>query len=568
MKTLFLIVVVGLFLCVSMFASAEQVETSVAQVQTSLRGVDGVVDAYGGLHLAWIDGGTLQYATSYDDGKSWYQYSINTPRNGTYATRMGGLHLAIDPWGNAFMFTNVYFGNAGYGQEFFYKIYCITNVTGVWQEEVVVDYLTYFYRYDSAGDFYLNNLANPFDAFSDAQGNIHLFLRHFGWWSYGGELFEKVRSAGSTGAWGGLTSICHIYHPNVDFQSSIYEQAIQTSDGGAVVIALNRDGNTNTSLPVQNQNRFVYYLERAAGGAWSNYQPFSIGDNYEGSKGFMNIDVDEGDNIHVLHVQPGFANLLYTRNWGTPELVATVPTANDRFNTCLLDAQADGLLTVGYTLYNTATSSYTRYPSLIERDGAGPWSPPVAFSDRVQTMTPVTGVARFDTYLGGSYEGPLRWLCWGPAAYPLSLVYLQDEPRKPEPDFEIKLVDPVTLYTAGEQPQFRVTVLPKNGFNQEVNLFLHSEYPPARLTADTVLPPAVTTVLGEQIPEVGESTEYHMFLTADSSDGRKFRDLFIPYQIFYPIDEMSALSLNSGRETIRVGETLPLSGRLLPGLEQ
>lgn len=568
MKRQFLFLTIVLCSCCALSSTADQFDTVVGQASTSLRGVDGVVSSDGILYLAWIDAGTLRLALSYDNGGSWFQQNINTPQNGTYATRMGGLQMVVDHFGRVFILTNVYFGTGGYGQEFYYKIYCITNASGTWQEELVLDYLTYRYRYDVQPDgFYYNNIAIPFDAFCDVQGNVRVFMKHHGWWSYGGEIFELVRSAGASGTWGALSSVCHIRHPNVDFQSNIYEQAVQKSDGGVVIVAVNRDGDTNTDLPVEQRNRFAFYVEREAGGEWSDYQIFGAANNYEGSKGNLNIDVDQEDNIHVLYVNPSFTDLLYTRNWGPPEVVATIPTANERFNTCFLDAEADGLLTVGYSLYNTVTTSYTRYPSLIERDGFGPWSSPVTFSSRVGSLSTVTGVARFDMFHGGSFEGALKWCCWGPATYPMSLVYLQDEPRKVEPSFRLEVLNPTPLFSHNEQPRFQIAVLPENGFNQKVHLFSNVEWPPTRLTAETVTPPGTTTVVMERLEDGHEPMWYDLAVWAESEDGTILREVFIDFEIFGDYGEVARLALRASDWKVRIGDSLKIYGRLLPGLE-
>ena len=392
------------------------VETQIGEVSSWLLGWDAVKGADGTLYVTWSDNHYIKLAVSADNGKTWNITEPSTAHDGTFRSPV----MAVDGNGNVFIFARwhpAYPGNPDPYSAGTIDIYAVTNVTGSWTEELVIEDSTYHNGYSSS-----NNSALPWDAFVDAADNVHLFLNHYYWWSYGGQVWEKIRSPGQAGTWGDLIKAIHIYTSSVDTQTHGSENVVQTSDGGAAIISLNSTGG------------YAFYVTRSAAGAWSAPTTIATAPNY----GDVTLDVDEKDHIHALYMGPDYRTLNYVRNWGTPETVLTLPGENDRCPYSVIDADAYGHVSIEFRSYDYPNGVYTWYMTRVERDEGEPWSDPVPYADLVTSVTEVVSVQRFQMYHGGAFNSPLEWIYYGPSGtgYPLTIRYWREEE-----DVEVLLSD-------------------------------------------------------------------------------------------------------------------------------
>jgi hypothetical protein len=160
-------------------------------------------DENGGLHAVFLSNYKLYYCFS-EDGSTWSTEQISNDHDGDfreaviYADDQGNPYIAVtvNPYYN--------YGNptgVNYGDEFRYNVYYYFKDGGNWVEELV---------YDSTLDpgFLGNYGCRVNELYKNLDGDMVLIGHRYGWYTYGGELWEFTRDA--AGGWSG-TTIIHAY---------------------------------------------------------------------------------------------------------------------------------------------------------------------------------------------------------------------------------------------------------------------------------------------------------------------------------------------------------------------
>jgi hypothetical protein len=179
-------------------------------------------DENGGLHVAFIANYKLFYCYS-EDGLTWTTEQVTSTHDGDfkeaviYADADGSPHIAAT--------VNPYFdyGNPTgieYGDEFRYSTYYFHKEEGNWAEEEVYN-STLITGWSGNYGCRVNELYRNLD------GEIVLIGNRYGWYTYGGELWEFTR--GSEGTWSEL-SIIHGYNDTpVDHSTEVSRSVLHTT---------------------------------------------------------------------------------------------------------------------------------------------------------------------------------------------------------------------------------------------------------------------------------------------------------------------------------------------------
>lgn len=161
-------------------------------------------DESGGLHVAFIANYKLHYCYS-EDGLTWNTEQVTSTYDGDFKEAV----IYADADGNPYIATTVnpYFdyGNptgVTFGNEFRYSMYYFYKSGDNWVEEEVFN-STLITGYQGNYGGRVNEL------YMDMNGDMVLTACRYGWYSYGGELWEFTRS--SEGSWSPL-SIIHTYN--------------------------------------------------------------------------------------------------------------------------------------------------------------------------------------------------------------------------------------------------------------------------------------------------------------------------------------------------------------------
>jgi hypothetical protein len=179
-------------------------------------------DENGGLHVAFIANYKLFYCYS-EDGMTWSTEQVTSTHDGDfkeaviYADADGSPHIAAT--------VNPYFdyGNptgVNYGDEFRYSMYYFFKEGESWvEEEVFNSTLTTGFQGNYGGR--VNELYRNLD------GELVLTGNRYGWYTYGGELWEFTRN--TEGTWSEL-SIIHAYNDTpVDHATEVSRSVLHST---------------------------------------------------------------------------------------------------------------------------------------------------------------------------------------------------------------------------------------------------------------------------------------------------------------------------------------------------
>ena len=161
-------------------------------------------DENGGFHVVFISNYKLYYCYS-EDGTDWTTEQISNDHDGDFREAV----MYADAEGNPYIATTVNpyynYGNPtgiNYGDEFRYSVYYFYKDGGIWIEEEV---------YNSTTDpgFSGNYGCKVNELYKNQNGDMVLIGHRYGWYSYGGELWEFTRNG--EGNWSDL-EIIHSYN--------------------------------------------------------------------------------------------------------------------------------------------------------------------------------------------------------------------------------------------------------------------------------------------------------------------------------------------------------------------
>lgn len=421
-------------------------------------------EANGTLHLAIIENYELYYLRSLDGGTTWAKEKVPTGHDGDihWAT------LTVDRNGKVFIgFTaNEHFnyGNptsVGYSQEFHYDLYCASGSTGSWLVETI---------YNPARVSFSDNYGPTAMAMVvDADNDVHFFANRNGWWTYGGEAWEWVRSS-STGVWGSRVIPVSMSDTSVDRFFHRYYRPLVSSDGTITLVMARykTPGGVNEEL---------FYIQNSGSG-WS--APVVIDTGYTranaGTYGF-DAAIDPSDNIHLVYWKDngsGGADILYLKNFAAPTVIYTGDIdglIREEIWDLKIHSNGSGDLTAVIRHGNRilADSTTEALPvSLMDLPAGGSWSAPYdlptasvngdAWSEAIAQTDTATGIfshfqmiyyrAQVPTGRGGPY-GPYD-------------VYYYAEAVGPVPDVKANGSDGPITVAPGSPVTVAVSLLPGN----------------------------------------------------------------------------------------------------------
>jgi hypothetical protein len=216
-------------------------------------------ESNGNEHVAYIDNYKLYYFKSTDDGITWSQQQVITSHEGD----IYNCALTVDSAGKVFIgiTVNNNFNYANptavvYGSEFYYDLYCVTNITGNWVSELVNTHPG-------------NYGARIMGLFVDAGNNVHMLANYYGWGSYGGTAWEWIRNS-SSNTWGTTVTVAHFADTPVDI--AIYDTyTIAQDQQDKVTLVMCRNAGTTATMKTR-----LFYV-RLCPGRLALSKPLSSG---------------------------------------------------------------------------------------------------------------------------------------------------------------------------------------------------------------------------------------------------------------------------------------------------
>jgi len=286
--------------------------------------IEDPVDGY--LHVAYVDNYELYYYKSTDEGQSWIKEQIITGHEGDirYAA------LAIDLNQKIFIAFTIHslynYSNPtgiSFGQEFFYDLYCLNNLSGNWSIEQIE--LHSISNYGAV----IQNI------FVDKDNDVHILANRYGWNSLGGEAWEWIRNS-TTNAWGPKNTI--VQFSDAGYDKFIFDRYLTLIDTA---------GTINLVCARQLADNYRLFYLTYDGSSWG--APVEISDNIAVAWNRFDAIVDPDYNKYVVY--------LYNNSSGLPELKVTInldspQTANinlaptDTLNYFTLHCDQHGLFTM------------------------------------------------------------------------------------------------------------------------------------------------------------------------------------------------------------------------------
>ncbi|MDF1575552.1 MAG: T9SS type A sorting domain-containing protein [Bacteroidales bacterium] len=153
----------------------------------------GVMDREGNIYFVFVDNYNLYYHRSDDNGLTWTEQQLTTPQDGKIFTAMVALtqddSLVITYAANQ-GFSN---GTVSFGSEFIYDLYGAVQSKDAWT-------ITPLKMHTN------NSGLLPFGTITTKSGLVHVILHKYGWYNYGGELYEVMYDPGAR-TWSAIETI-------------------------------------------------------------------------------------------------------------------------------------------------------------------------------------------------------------------------------------------------------------------------------------------------------------------------------------------------------------------------
>lgn len=172
-----------------------------------------IQDKNGKLHLTFIDNGKLYYSHSEDNGISWNKEQVITGSEGKIQVSA----IAVTKEGKVFIAYSTL--EASY---YYMKNHCVHNLNGNWEIEHLNAPI-----YNNNGPFTTNIKV-------DDDNTVHIFATHYGWWSYGGTMWEFVRNPADN-TWSNGNPIATYNHSYVDYPMSGCSYILPTENSYGIV---------------------------------------------------------------------------------------------------------------------------------------------------------------------------------------------------------------------------------------------------------------------------------------------------------------------------------------------
>lgn len=297
MKKLNILLILFLF---PLFSSAED-ETVPVRIRTGEQFKTNTFQSYGWgcganlfqeksgkLHGAIVDNYKLYYFWSENEGKTWTVNQITTG----YEGKIKNAGIVVNSSGKVFIPFEIH-PNYNYGQSaissshFIYKVLCAVSDGVTWKFQVVHE--------NATSSNYGYNLR---DVLIDKNNKVHVFTERYGWYTYGGEVYENIYDP-ELNQWSRATIVIYSDTPVDNFSG--YTKAVINLRGEIAVMFWR--------LYV---NRWMYAVKPANAAAWPTPQLF---DTNPANQGFalaagpdslFHIVWVKGSNPYTLYYKKGF----------------------------------------------------------------------------------------------------------------------------------------------------------------------------------------------------------------------------------------------------------------------
>lgn len=275
-------------------------------------------DSEGKLHAAYVDNFKLYYLTSADQGETWETEQVITGFEG----KIWLSGIVVNSEGKVFipfaMHPNYNYGQSALGSsQFIYKVYCAILSGEAWDFVLLQDNIPGSNQGHRLGDVLI-----------DAEDRVHVFTERYGWYTYGGSLYESIYDP-NTETWDTQAIVVYSDTPIDNF--SLLTKA-----------AINSDGDIAIMFWRHYFNRWQYAI-KPFGEEWQTPQIFDSNPTFRqfslaaGPDGDFHIVWVKGSDPFTLHYQHGFEE---------PEPVSLYTGATGELLTPVIHADQAGKLTL------------------------------------------------------------------------------------------------------------------------------------------------------------------------------------------------------------------------------
>jgi len=197
----------------------------------------GMVDSNGNIYYVFVNNYKLSLFKSTDDGLTWSEEKVATSQDGNIHAAMLGLTADDKP---LIVYTaNPYFinGSVGYFYEFQFDAYGAVKEESGWKFKTLYTHST-------------NSGLKPYGIITLKSGIVDIILTQYGWYNYGGELYEVTYDS-STSTWSSLTTIKKFNDRSVDhFTLYVCKLAADEDDNIICVYQRHCDNSSYVNLEV------------------------------------------------------------------------------------------------------------------------------------------------------------------------------------------------------------------------------------------------------------------------------------------------------------------------------
>lgn len=349
---------------------------------TTQSGNNLIEDAEGNVHIAWVDNYELWYFRSGNNGESWSIRRLTTGHEGDifYAT------LVVDHNGKVFIGMTCHddfnYGNPtgiDYGIEFYYDLYCVTDVTDSWTVETIDKPLR---------SGFSDNYGAIITAMSvDANNDVHIYAQKYGWYTKGGTVWEWIRSS-TEGNWGSRLEIIKFEdQPNDNF---INRKIIPLMDSsGNVTLLMSR----MIPLGGGEYNHRLFYV-RNEGSEWSSPTILTEAVAYAWNR--YDAVIDGNDHVYLAYMQeksPDLYEIHLSKDFAAASSIQLNLTDQDTITNFFIHSNESGDMTLA--LYRRGYNASLCFSS----DGTN-WSDPYEVSDQDKKYLSGINFVRTDTRSG------------------------------------------------------------------------------------------------------------------------------------------------------------------------
>lgn len=244
----------------------------------------GVTDRSGTIYFVYVDNYKLFCHRSDDGGVSWQEEQILTGKEGYVFSAM--IALTQDDRRVIVFSVNESFNNGtvGYSYEFSYDAYGAVEGDEGW-------------RITPLSIHSANNGLLPYGMITVKDGSVHTVLSRYGWYNYGGELFEVVYDPLS-GNWSEIATIRIFNDRNVD-NATVYVGKLSEVENDELICMYQRNGTISGKVNVE--------IIRKTSEGWQEPQVVLENNSYSTYNRF-DVDYDRHGHYYIAYFEPWSEN--------------------------------------------------------------------------------------------------------------------------------------------------------------------------------------------------------------------------------------------------------------------